>query len=319
MGPVQDLTVPFSTPASNVGVPTAKNHVPSIQQILPNPIPVLNELAQQHHLQSHKGQTVTPIQVLQLQHWLHGYDSDITKFLVEGFTYGFKIPFRGVRSFRQAKNLNSALQNPQILRQKIEIETQAGRVAGPFSSLPMPNMQISPSGLVPKKSPGEFRFIQHLSFPEGLSVNDGIPREFCSVQYQNIDHAVALIRKFGKGALMSKTDIENAFRLMPISPADYELLGFCVDNKYYYDKTLPQGLGYSCFLFENFSTSLQWIAENKLHIPGCAHVLDDFLFVGPPNYQKCLSNLNSFLDMAGVLGVPIKQEKPFYHVLQSRF
>ena len=51
------------------------------------------------------------------------------------------------------------------------------------------------------------------------------------------------------------------------------------------------------------------MAENKLGIPGCAHILDDFLFVGPPNYEACLSHLDKFLHMANVLGVPIKEEK----------
>ena len=86
-------------------------------------------------------------------------------------------------------------------------------------------------------------------------------------------------------------------------------MGFVIDKQYYYDKTLPQGLSHSCFLFEIFSTSLHWIDENKLGIPGCAHILDDFLFVGPPDYISCLADFNKFLDMAKVLGVPIKIEK----------
>ena len=63
------------------------------------------------------------------------------------------------------------------------------------------------------------------------------------------------------------------------------------------------------FLFEQFSTSLQWIAETKLLIPGCAHILDDFLFVGPPHYNTCLSHLKKFLTMADALGVPMKPDK----------
>lgn len=85
-------------------------------------------------------------------------------------------------------------------------------------------MQISPLGLVPKKEPGKFRLIHHLSYPKGASINDGIPDHFCSVQYQNIDDAVMLVQQYGPGSYMCKTDIENAFRIIPVSPADYELL-----------------------------------------------------------------------------------------------
>ena len=135
--------------------------------------------------------------------------------------------------------------------------------------------------------------------------------EHCTVSYQNIDHAVALVRQHGVGALMSKTDIENVFRLVPVSPADYDLLGFCIEGSYYYDKTLPMGLSMSCNLFEQFSSSLHWIAENKLHISGCAHIIDDFFFVNSSNYAKALDDLNRFLELAKELGVPIKQEKTF--------
>lgn len=55
-------------------------------------------------------------------------------------------------------------------------------------------------------------------------------------------------------------------------PEDYELLGFMVDEKFYYDKTLPIGLSYSCNLFEKFSTAIQWILENKFSVTHCVHI-----------------------------------------------
>lgn len=86
---------------------------------------------------------------------------------------------------------------------------------GPFSAPPLPDLRVSPLGVVPKKDPNKFRLIHHLSFPKGSSVNDGIDREFCSVCYASLDAAVSWVRKFGKGA---KTDIEAAFRLLPVHP-----------------------------------------------------------------------------------------------------
>jgi hypothetical protein len=63
--------------------------------------------------------------------------------------------------------LKSANDNPSILKEKI---VKAGRVAGPFDISPFPNLQISPSGLVPKKKVGEYRVIHHLSYPDHLSI-----------------------------------------------------------------------------------------------------------------------------------------------------
>ncbi|XP_072037394.1 uncharacterized protein [Amphiura filiformis] len=99
-------------------------------------------------------------------------------------------------------------------------------MAGPFRKRPLPRLQCSPIGLVEKRTPGEYRLIQHLSFPEGASINDGIPQELCKVEYTSFDEAVALVAGEGEGALMAKSDIKSAFRLLPISPGDFELLGF---------------------------------------------------------------------------------------------
>lgn len=309
MDSAADQIAPFPIPAKSAMGLTVKSSVQTLDRTVPQ-LPQSSALTSAHTTptqnKNSNNQIVTPIKVEQLKNWLRGYDPQISQFLTNGFKSGFKIPFTSQRVFMKSKNLKSASENLKVVKEKIQVEIEAGRVAGPFR---VPNMHISPLGLIPKKTSGDFRIIQHLSYPEGKSINDGIPKDLCSVQYQNIDHAVALVKKFGKGSLLSKTDIKDAFRLVPIFPGDYELLGFCIEDNYYYDKVLAQGLSYSCALFETFSTSLQWMVENKLQISGCAHILDDFLFVGPSNYDQCLMELNKFLTMAKDLGIPIKQEK----------
>lgn len=143
--------------------------------------------------------------------------------------------------------------------------------------------------------------IHNLSFPEGTSVNDGIQEEFKSVQYQDIEDAVALMRKYGKN---------NAYKIVPIHYSDWELLGFTLDQDFYVDKTLPMGLSYSCHLFEEFSTAVHWVCENKLGIYGkLVHLLDDFLVVGPSDLQLCHRDLNKIMFLFKDIGIPIKQSK----------
>lgn len=123
---------------------------------------------------------------------------------------------------------------------------------------------------MPKQKPGEFRVIQYLSFLEGLSTNDGVLKEFSTVTYQTVYDAVALIKRFGKGVLLAKTDIEQGYKNIPIHPKDHELLGFAIGNDIYYDKPLPMSLSSACSIFEHFL--LHWIVNNKLGIEGCVHV-----------------------------------------------
>ena len=261
---------------------------------------------------------ISPVNVQQLEKWLQGYDEYLATFLFKGFTGGFSIPYQSKRQFRMSKNLKSANENVSILKEKIKHEINLGRIAGPFDECPFKNLQISPLGLVPKKEQGQFRLIHHLSFPEHGSVNDGIPYSLCAVSYQNIDDAVRLLKQCGKGSFMCKTDIEDAFRIVPVSPNDYELLGFCIENKFYYDRCLPMGMSYSCQLFERVSTALQWIADNKLKVSGCAHILDDFFFVAQ-TYNKALSDLNSFLQCMKDIGVPIKSSKTVFPCITLSF
>ena len=176
------------------------------------------------------------------------------------------------------QNLRSAIERPEIVSDKIEKEISLDRIAGPFSEPPFPNMVISPIGVVPKKD-GKWRMIHHLSFPDGESVNDAIPEEESTVQYATVDQAVDTILQLGRGCVLSKTDVLSAFRIVPIKPEEYHLVGFRWEGKYYYDKCLPMGASSSCRTFEKISYAIEWLAKAKLGITAVLHILDDFLLL----------------------------------------
>ncbi|XP_062591615.1 uncharacterized protein LOC134253122 [Saccostrea cucullata] len=196
-----------------------------------------------------------------------------------------------------------------VVNEKLNKELGLNRISGPHVLKPFDNFICSPLGLVPKKLPGEFRIIHDLSFPEGNSVNEHISRENAVVQYDSIENVIQLIKKFGKGALMAKLDIEDGFRNIPIHPSDYHFLGFLWNNQYYFDKCLPMGASSSCQLFERLSTALQWIMLNKYQASGMSHLIDDFFFIGPALSQKCLSDVRNFENLCSRVGVPLKESK----------
>lgn len=269
-----------------------------------------------HHTKLNNQQTpqanklvVTPVKVNVLGQFLEGYDDHLKTFLYEGFKQGFKIQYQGPRQQRFCKNLLSVQQHENIVAEKLQKEVSLGRIAGPFNFLPFSNLQCSPIGIVPKKEINEFRLIHHLSYPDGASINDFIPDELCSVSYTTVDDAIKQIKKLGKSCLLAKTDIASAFRILPVHPDDHELLGIQFNGDFYYDKCLPMGCSISCSIFETFSTALQWIACTKFGVPTMLHILDDFLFLGPPDSSICKLALHQFMSMCDVLGVPIKGEK----------
>ena len=79
--------------------------------------------------------------------------------------------------------------------------------------------------MVPKKELGKMCMITHLSYPAGQSVNSFIGPEVEATQYQSFDSALAIVSKYRHGAFMSKGDVESVFRILPINPKDWPLLG----------------------------------------------------------------------------------------------
>ena len=139
-------------------------------------------------------------------------------------------------------------------------------------------------------------------------MNDGIPHEYSSVSYANIKDAIRFIKKAGHGCFLAKTDIQSAFRIIPINPKDYHLLGMKWDSLYYYNRSMPMGCSSSCRTFEILSTAVEWIARHRLRIEFILHLLDDFLIIAP-SYEACSQYLALFLRLCSYLGIPMAPDK----------
>jgi hypothetical protein len=80
------------------------------------------------------------------------------------------------------------------------------------------------------------------------------------------------------GALCGKIDIKSAFRLLIVSPSDFDLVGIYFDGKFYIDKCLPMGCSLSCSLFEKFSSFLQWTVVRETGLNKKIKRQDQLLF-----------------------------------------
>ena len=251
----------------------------------------------------------SPINTTALANEMKDYPFDDEKaLLLDGFRFGFRIPYHGPREKRLSKNHGSALKQPDIIWKKLQEEISLGRVAGPFDVIPLQNLIVSPIGLVPKSNPGEYRLIFDLSYPQGESINSGISREDSAVSYTKFDKVITMVRQEGRGAYLFKVDIKSAFRLLPIHPQDFQLLGMEFQGKYFVDKCLPFGLSVSCSLFEKFSCFLEWHIQKVTLSKMIIHYLDDFCGC-QSDREKAEHILNKILASFAKLGVPVAQEK----------
>ena len=223
-----------------------------------------------------------------------------------GIVEGFRIGFSRSSSLRIPQtNFQSVARNPSVVDKYIESELSTGRLAHPI----VLTARRNPIGIIPKPlQPGKFRLIVDLSSPLGGSVNDGIDRNLCSLQYTSVDQAARLVAACGRGALMAKTDLCSAYRQVPVHRDDQHLLGIEWRGQTYIDKALPFGLRSAPKIFTAVADSLAW----ALHCSGVSnsvHYLDDFLFWGPPGSASCGEALTIATSLCARLGLPVSPSK----------
>ena len=112
---------------------------------------------------------------------------------------------------------------------------------GAYLVYSMPHHCPTSVGLVLKHD-GSWQTIYHLSAPHGSSINDFIESETYTFLYCSLENSFAIDNSLGRGMLIAKIDLKNAFCLISVRSRDWNLLGICWRNKFYVDTCLPFGL-----------------------------------------------------------------------------
>lgn len=97
--------------------------------------------------------SVTPLQAdqfaLELQ---HHPDHQLVNYVLDGISNGFRVGFSPSHKLKSATNNKpSAQQHAAVVDEYLAHEVSLGRVAGPFTSPPLPNLHISSFGVIPKR------------------------------------------------------------------------------------------------------------------------------------------------------------------------
>lgn len=206
----------------------------------------------------------------------------------------------------------SSIKQPETTKTLIESEVQKGFVIGPFNNIPFENFRISPIGIAEGKYSGKKRLIVDLSAPHENethpSLNDLVDKEEFSLSYVTIDNAIDIIKRLGKGSWLCKTDIQDAFKLVPIREDLWPFYGIKWDNGYYFYKRLVFGSRSSPKIFDTLSTAICWILEHNYGIHNILHLLDDFLTIDTPDSlpHRTMAILTQVFKQ---LGVPLSSKK----------
>ena len=211
------------------------------------------------------------------------YDNRVVEFLKYGWPLNFDSEISPVSDLRNHKG---AREFSSFICDYLKKETQLGRIAGPFTSPPLERLFISPLNTVPKTDPNERRVIVDLSWPKGISVNDGIQMdEYLGETYElllpTVDSIISLIWSCGRGAMIYKRDLKSAYRQFGVDPRDYKYLGYYWKNEYYFDTVLCMGQRSAAMACQRSTQAVGYIHAKKGH-HNCVY-LDDFIGVSPLN------------------------------------
>jgi Reverse transcriptase (RNA-dependent DNA polymerase) len=241
---------------------------------------------------------------LQTQAWaslLVDYPGHLPTTLVGILTFGCEIGSNLSLQARNCKNQISCFENPSIISQKIAEDLALGRIR--VASSPI---VTSPLGLVPKGDSG-WRRIHNLSSPLGDSVNCHIPPEFGTLEYTTVSAILEHVRNAGRGCILIKRDVKDAFRTIPLSIQSRRLMGFHWRGVTYEECCLSFGLRTAPFLFNLFAEGLHWILATKLPCP-IEHYLDDFIFI-LQNATNVAYTAKTYIEVTDTLGVPRNDSK----------
>ena len=247
------------------------------------------------------------------------------EFLIDGFTNGFSIKYKGPTKVRRfAPNRPFNVGTPTDLWNKVMKEVEAGHYAGPYRDPPFDYFIQSPVGLVPKDHGTKTRLIFHLSYPKkGESVNAGISKEDCSVQYPSFDAAVRLCIQEGKSCHLSRSDVSRAFRNAPLDKYSWRYLLLKArhpvtgDTYFFTDKCVPFGSSISCAIFQAISDGVAHIVKYRTGKDN-VNYLDDYLFAALLKLW-CDWQVDEFIQVCNLIGLPVAMEKTFWGSTQIVF
>ena len=251
-----------------------------------------------------------------------GYDTDKTKYLVDGFRDGFSLGYDLVDTFKgkiQAPNLKLRVGDETELWNKVMKEVQNLRYAGPFKEVPYDNYIQSPIGLVPKDNGKSTRLIFHLSYPRkpnSTSINANTPKDIFKVVYPDFSNAIIRCLQEGRGCFCGKYDFRSAFRNFPLARKYWKFLIMKArnptDGQWYYflDKCMPFGSSISCAHFQAFSDAIAFVIEFKSG-KVVINYLDDFLFIHFIR-NLCNDHIAIFLRVGKRIGFPVAMDKTFW-------
>ena len=256
----------------------------------PKPLPLKSDIvstAIQLHARLHRSPSTNTFSLclpvpsgLHIPAWRERLKSYHDKQLFDFLEFGWPIGYTDSSPPQSSsKNHGSALAHPGIIDAFLAKECSLGGTCGPFSANPLATPLMTTPLQIATSKFGKPRVVFDLSFPEGSSVNSGIPKDTYlnkpySLPLPGTDTLQALIRTKGHGCHLFKKDLSRTYRQLRVDPCDYSYLGFTHNGLLYFDIAPPFSLHSATMMCQRTTSAVTFMFSSLGF--ACTNYIDDF-------------------------------------------
>ena len=157
------------------------------------------------------------------------------------------------------------------------------------------------------------RVILDLSWPPGVSVNSGIPKDIYlgepyKLKLPTLDDLVTRIWELGRGCCLFTLDLARAYRQLRSDPLDWPLLGFQYNRLYYMDTAIPFGIRWGAMACQRTTNALCYIADrNNIKL---ISYIDDIVGTAKQQAKNAFVYTRSLLKRLGIDEADHKAQEP---------
>jgi len=253
-------------------------------------------------------------------HLLTSSQKQRAKTVIENLTFGAPSYQKTVLPSCKVANAKITEKYGREITDTIGFWIKEGFVCGPFPSPPLDKFRVNSILAIPQE--GKVRPVLNVSLPENYSFNDNIDTyRLEKVHMSSAREFGYLLKKCGKGAMMSKFDIQNAYKNFLAKLCDLWLQGFAWMGMYFID--LSQIFG-ACSAVCNFDQGGHTFADLSIvvsQIPPelVLRHLDDVPVAAPAKTDHCQRFSETYKKICNDIGLKLapdcpKNEKAFTNV-----
>jgi hypothetical protein len=240
------------------------------------------------------------------------WQKNISDICIKNLTFGTKTIFAYQFESINVPNASSALKNGEFMTDIIASWVNKKYVIGPFDSPPSFDFSINTLAACTAKK-AKVRPIMNLSSPENCSFNDAVnPYAIRKLTMTSPYEIGCAIVKAGKGSLIAKYDIVDAFKLIPAGTDEWKFFGFQWLGKYFADITTPFGSKTAPASFDSLAETIVSVVKTMANTPeNCVfRQLDDISIVAPRDSNIAELFVKKLNEVCKAINVPLAELCP---------